>query len=252
MPNDTTRTPPVVWDLNHNRVLAFSGKHVQSRMDLREPDALQLEYTRIMMAFLLHVPAPRAIAMVGLGGGSLPKFCHRHLPHAHVTVIEIDADVIATRDAFAVPPDGSRFCVHHADAADFMQHCEAEFDVILVDGFDQHGLSPQLATAEFFQDCKKALTPRGMLVVNLHGCDSRYETVFNQIQQTFDGYAMDVTCSKSSNRVAFASSPDSQAWSHLARIERPMGFDLHAWKTLMPSLWRVAFQARQKPMHTHK
>ena len=80
MPNDTTRTQPVVWDLNPNRVLAFSGKHVQSRMDLREFDAQQLEYTRIMMAFLLHRARPACDRHGGLGRGSLPKFCHRHLP----------------------------------------------------------------------------------------------------------------------------------------------------------------------------
>ena len=35
------------------------------------PFALELDYTRCMMAFLLFHPAPRRALMIGLGGGSL-------------------------------------------------------------------------------------------------------------------------------------------------------------------------------------
>ena len=35
------------------KALHFSMSELQSRMDLRQPDALELEYTRLMMGFLL-------------------------------------------------------------------------------------------------------------------------------------------------------------------------------------------------------
>jgi spermidine synthase len=57
-----------------------------------------------MMGFLLFRHEPREILMFGLGGGSLAKYCHRHLPAARIRV-EIDSDVIAFRDQFAVPPN---------------------------------------------------------------------------------------------------------------------------------------------------
>src|SRR5512132_3183095 len=66
--------------------LYFSIEEVQSRMQLQHPDALDLRYTRTMMGFLRFLPAPRAIAMIGLGGGSLAKFCHRYLPKARIDV----------------------------------------------------------------------------------------------------------------------------------------------------------------------
>ncbi len=73
--------------------------------------------------------------MVGLGGGSLPKFCHRHLVRTEIEVIEIDPDVIALRDAFMVPPDGDRFRVIQADAAEYLRAAEDHADVIFLDGF---------------------------------------------------------------------------------------------------------------------
>ena len=39
MPFNLETNKPLIWELDHNRVLAFSGEHVQSRMDLRDPDA---------------------------------------------------------------------------------------------------------------------------------------------------------------------------------------------------------------------
>jgi hypothetical protein len=52
--------------------------------------ALELEYTRGMMAFLLFQRMPRDIALIGLGGGSLAKYIHRHLPDSRLTALEIN------------------------------------------------------------------------------------------------------------------------------------------------------------------
>ena len=89
--------------------LYFSIEEVQSRMQLQHPDALDLRYTRTMMGFLRFLPAPEAIAMIGLGGGSLAKFCHRHLPKARIDVAELNPHVIALRDAFGSPRTAGAF-----------------------------------------------------------------------------------------------------------------------------------------------
>jgi len=76
-------------------------------MRLDDPDALCLAYTRKMMAFLLFNSGPRRMLQLGLGGGSLAKFCYRHLPDALITVLEIDSHVLALREEFRVPLDDS-------------------------------------------------------------------------------------------------------------------------------------------------
>ena len=37
-----------------------------------------------MMGFLLFKPQPRSIGMIGLGGGSLAKFCYRYLSRTRI------------------------------------------------------------------------------------------------------------------------------------------------------------------------
>jgi spermidine synthase len=144
-------------------------------MDIRQPDALNLEYTRTMMGFLLFVPEPTSLAMVGLGGGSLAKFCHRHLPKTRIKVIEINPHVIALRDEFHVPANGARFRVVLGDGAEFVRTPPRPFDVLLVDGYDHMGLPAALSSQHFYDDCHALLGPDGMLVVNLHCGHDRWQ-----------------------------------------------------------------------------
>ena len=63
------------------RFLHFGSEWIQGAMRVRKPDALELEYTREMLACLLWRDWslwPREVLLIGLGAGSLVKFLHRH------------------------------------------------------------------------------------------------------------------------------------------------------------------------------
>jgi len=55
-----------------------------------DPDLGALSYTRTMTAFMLFNSKPRHIAVIGLSGGSMPKWCYRQIPSADIIVIEIN------------------------------------------------------------------------------------------------------------------------------------------------------------------
>ena len=96
MSDDNLRLPPArpfLLESTLTTSLHFAGNEIQSQMWKHAPDALALEYTQTMMGFMLFNVAPQHIAMVGLGGGSLAKFCHRHLPGSNIVVVEINAQV---------------------------------------------------------------------------------------------------------------------------------------------------------------
>src|SRR6202045_3575654 len=111
---DRTYAKPFIIDSGLQRRLQFDLYTVQSAMHRERPDRLILAYTRKMMAFLLFNQAPARILLLGLGGGSLAKFCYRRLPRAAVTAVEVNRHVIALREAFRIPPDDDRFRVIRA------------------------------------------------------------------------------------------------------------------------------------------
>lgn len=176
---------PYIFETPHERRMHFTNDATQSAMLLRDPDALIAQYTRKMMAFLLFNPNPGHIVMIGLGGGSLAKFCYRHLPRSKITVVEINADVIALRDEFCVPRDDERFRVVHDDGAGFVERLGEKMDVLLIDAFDSDGIAQSLATPAFYASAARQLTDNGMLVMNFWGPCDRYVDNLVQARAAF-------------------------------------------------------------------
>jgi spermidine synthase len=166
---DGTYDKPFIVDSGLKRSLHFDLDAVQSAMDLTDPDRLSLAYTRRMMAFLLFNHTPRRILLLGLGGGSLAKFCYRRLPDAAVTAIEISSDVIALREEFRIPADDERFRVVQGDGAAYVAKIAPCKDVILADACARTGIAPQLDTTEFYRQARRCLTPDGVFVINMCG-----------------------------------------------------------------------------------
>ena len=160
---------PYIVEDDTYRELHFTRFASQSAMLIAAPTELVSGYTRKMMAFLLFAPRPHRILMIGLGGGSLAKYCYRHVPSASITVVEPDPDVLALRDQFCIPPDDSRFRVVQADGAEFVEQVADQFDVILVDAFDRLGIAPSLENSDFYSGLARSLAPHGVVVMNLLG-----------------------------------------------------------------------------------
>lgn len=182
---DGTYTKPFIEDCGPLRYLHFDLDNVQSVMRLDDPDALCLAYTRKMMAFLVFNSEPRRILQLGLGGGSLAKFCYRHLPDASITVLEIDSDVLALREEFQVPPDDQRFRVVQGDGVEYVAGRAPRNDIIILDACDRTGLSPTLAAPDLYANLRRHLTVGGVLVVNMCGDESDVESHIARIRGVF-------------------------------------------------------------------
>jgi spermidine synthase len=184
--------------------LHFDYLATQSEMRCDAPEELVIPYTQTMMGFLLFKPRPAKIVVVGLGGGSIPKYCYAKIPQASVLAVEIDPDVVALRDLFCVPPDDERFRVLCEDGAAFVRNAPNSVDVLLVDGFDMNGQSAQLCTEAFYDDCCRSLVHDGILVVNLAAEDSDARRSVARIRHRFENSVV-VDSPDYSNRVVFAS-----------------------------------------------
>jgi spermidine synthase len=238
---------PIVCLTAKTKTLHFSIAEVQSRMELRQPDALSLEYTRSMMGFLLFEPAPTQIAMIGLGGGSLAKFCHRHLPQASICVVELNPYVIALRDEFLVPADSDRFSVIEADGAEFVSSSEQLFDVLLVDGYDSKGLPQALSSQRFYDDCYNTLTDHGILVVNLHADHHHYDIHVDRLGRSFAGAVLLVEDKREGNSIVFAHKGYKGKMPALGAQRRPATFDEKTWSTFEGPFARIVSALKAQP-----
>lgn len=194
---------PIVYDDGDSVTLQFLIGEIQSAMCVSEPNTLVLTYTRVMAAFTILHNKPQRIAIIGLGGGSLPKWCYHQLPHSDITVVELNPKVIALRDRFMVPPDNERFRVLCGDGAEYVSARAESPDVLLVDGFDIDGQPPQLCSQDFYDSCYRMLHSDGLLVVNL--CDHRrQQELLTRIRRSFGDGVIVVTPEPAENTIVFA------------------------------------------------
>lgn len=194
---------PFIVEDGRTRRLYFSLRFVQSSMRIADPFALDFAYTRKMMAFLLFAPEPEHLLMVGLGGGSLAKFCHRHLPRTRLTVVEVNADVIALSAEFSVPED-ERLAIVEADAAAYLPTAEGDTDVLLLDGFDADGISPAFLSRDFYAATRGRLRSGGLLVANFCGSPDGWHPHFMLLDAVFEGRVHLGRVSNDDNYIAFA------------------------------------------------
>lgn len=171
------------------RYLHFGTEWVQGAMRIRKPDWPELEYAQQMMAWMLFKPQPLSIVQLGLGTGTLTKFCYRQFPAARVTAIELNPAVITVcATMFKLPANDERLSVLEMDALDFVLNRAHTglIDVLQSDLYDATARGPVLDTPEFYQACATCLKPDGILTVNLFGDHPSYAKNLKAMRFAFE------------------------------------------------------------------
>ena len=126
---------------------------------------------------MVHLPAiahagPRSALVVGGGDGGAAEELLKHPGMERVVLAELDADVVQLarewlgnihHGAF----DDPRLEVRLGDARALIASCGERFDQIVLDLTDPFGPALDLYTVEFYQDCRRALNPGGVLSLHL-------------------------------------------------------------------------------------
>lgn len=232
-----------IRDKDGLRTLHFESPSTQGAMRIDRPWELALEYTRVMMACLLMREAdrfPRRVLLIGLGAASLTKFLYRHRPFAHLTVVEIDPRMVEVgREHFELPDDAARIDIVIGDGAEYMRTSGVTFDLIMVDGFNEHGHPGDLNTLPFYRACRARLSEQGLLVANLIGLSDGVKGGFAHIEAAFNHRAVRFPRCKSGNTIAFAATGEAIDLSLDALRLRALTLEGHTGLALMPTLNRL-------------
>lgn len=217
------------------RYLHFSSDWVQGAMRIARPWNLELEYTREMMVpLLLHEPDwPRKVLLIGLGAASMLKFLYRHRPQAHLTVVEIEPAVInVARQYFKLPDDPERIEMVIGDGAEYVLGGMGHFDLILVDGFNEHAHPGALNTLPFYLGSSVRLSEQGMLATNLIGLSRGVLGGFAHILKAFDDRALLFPSCASGNTLGIAAKgepvalPLDELKENAERLKQDTGLNL--------------------------
>lgn len=220
------------------RYLHFGTEWVQGAMRLDEPNVIEIEYVRQMMAWLLFLRSAQTVLQLGLGAGALTRFCHSQLPDAKVTVVDASSRVIETcRRWFRLPASDSRLRVLHADAGAHLKSLTPQsVGVIQCDLYDAEARGPVLDSLSFYQECYRVLRDPGVLVVNLFGSSRpAFERSAARIDQAFEGRVLELPQTVAGNIVllAFRGPSFAARWPVLEEraqvLQQTLGLDAPDW-----------------------
>lgn len=206
---DGNQGEPYVVESKKFKSLYFDSGFTQSLMDMQAPIRLVVSYTETMMGFLLFHSDPKSIAMIGLGGGSIAKYCHHHLPKASIVVLENNPKVIALKEQFHVPENSNQFRVLEADGAAYLRNTEEKFDVLIVDGYTKLGQAAQLCSEDFYVSCLACLSSNGVLVINFSGTAGLNQVYQERIDRVFEHPSVLVIEDDRMNQILFVSKDSS-------------------------------------------
>lgn len=230
------------------RYLHFGSEWVQGAMRIRKPNALELAYTREMMAGLLLRDGladdtgnwPRKVLLIGLGAASLAKFIYHHCPQSRIQVVEIAPSVVAAaRQFFRLPDEGARFSIQLGCGASFVMEKDARFDYILVDGYDRNARAGVLDTLPFYQTVRSRLSDQGLMAVNLFGRSKGYRASVERIFTAFDDRAIAFPSCDSGNVVAFGAAGDTVTRPASELRARALTLKTETGLDLLPTITRV-------------
>ena len=168
----------------------YFGDILQSSTRLDRPGELVEDYSRAMVSPLIFGVDFRRILLIGLGGGSLVHFLLGTLPGCMVHVVELRQLVIdIARDLFHLPAENPNLEVFHAAGEDFVRQSaerETQYDLIMVDAFDENGPAAPLLGADFLASCRAVLTEGGIFAINLW-CRPKddFPGVYGTLKQAF-------------------------------------------------------------------
>ena len=149
---------------SHGRVMVLDGV-----IQITEADEF------VYQEMLAHVPllahgAAENVLIIGAGDGGVLRRVLQHRTVRRAVMVEIDGEVIRLSKEFLPGIAGDawndpRAEVIVGDGIDYVKRApDASFDAIIVDSTDPIGVGEVLFTDEFYQNCARILTARGLVV----------------------------------------------------------------------------------------
>ncbi len=149
---------------SHGRIMLLDGV-----VQITEADEF------VYQEMLAHVPllahgAAANVLIIGAGDGGVLKRVLAHRATARAVMVEIDGEVIRLSKEHLPAIAGAAWTDPRAevivgDGIDYVKRApDASFDAIIVDSTDPIGVGEVLFTDDFYANCARILTPRGVVV----------------------------------------------------------------------------------------
>lgn len=155
------RNPELEVLLSQGRYQLISGNAIYSWDDLYH------NFRKAFEQLQLNNKNYEEVLLLGLGLASVPYMLEKtfHQKYAY-TAVELDEEISQLASKYTLPRLDSSIEIITADAEVFIELCESEYDMVIMDIFEDDKTPPQFESEDFLGYCNDVLKPGGLLLYN--------------------------------------------------------------------------------------
>ncbi len=170
----------------YQEILVLESPHFGRLLVLDGVVQLDEKYEFMYHEFIAHVPLhahpnPEEVLIIGGGDGGTLREVLKHDSVKRAVLVDIDRRVIEVSKEFfptlSSGFDDPRAIVVNEDGYKYVQECEGEFDVVIVDSTDPVGFAHVLTTEDFFRFVHRALKEEGIFTAQTESLHYHLEMV---------------------------------------------------------------------------
>ena len=171
-----------------------------------------------------------SMLILGMGAGTYASQCRRYFPNLSIEGVEIDQKITdLSYTYFDAPKDVP---VTTYDGRAYLYGTDKQYDIIMVDAYQDITIPFQMSSQEFFTLVKNHLKPDGVMVVNMNMQTNEPDNINDYLQDTIASvfpYVYTIDVQHTSNRELFATA-DAAAVRRLPNvIQSVSNHDLQAF-----------------------
>jgi spermidine synthase len=187
-----------IYNERQARVLYSGGKAPQSGVALDDDPELLFDYNQRFLE-IIESTRPTSVLVIGGGAFTLPKVVLERFQDIRVDVVEIDPLLPQLAKQYFDLPDDPRLNVIVGDGRQYIDNCQATYDMIVIDAFFKFDISMLLLDVGAAREYSRCLNKNGIVAINFIARYRTYKTTlahrlvatFQSIFATIDLYPAD-------------------------------------------------------------
>jgi len=137
-------------------------------------------------ALRIH-PNPEKVLIIGGGDGGTVREVLKYYEVKKVVMVEIDKEVVEVSKKFlpsiACRLDDPKLEIRYEDGVEFVKNCKEKYDIIILDTSDPVGPAQSLYRRDFYENCKKCLSDKGILVTQAESPWAQLNTIVSLLKE---------------------------------------------------------------------
>lgn len=147
-------------------LLAGDKGSPQSGLALDDYPELLFDYNQRLFEVALSLN-PSSILVIGGGAFTLPRALLKQLPASRIDAVEIDRLLPRLARKYFQLKRHPRLNIHTIDGRAYIDTCQDNYDLIIVDAFSEYDIPSSLLTTEAAAQYARLLTPGGTIAINI-------------------------------------------------------------------------------------